>query len=182
MQLSWTVTKRSLIHSLSGRMILRISLVEFQVEEHVASLCSSTWLPSYTHTAHVLPSEWRSSTHTPQDSERNIYLVCVCVREINPRRVLFVWVISDFFCDTDKMEGLYLACCQPLLFVYFCYFSSTSCHYWWNHLRLFQITDLVERLLVCGSGGASRRCTPPWLGHIPPSLQVAPHQVSQKTW
>lgn len=117
MQFSWTVTKRWLIHSLSGRMILRITLVEFREEEHVASLCLSTWLLSYTHTAHVLPSEWRSSTHTPQDSGRNIYLVCVKEWEINPRRFLCVWIMGDFCVVLTVMEELYLACWQTTVVV-----------------------------------------------------------------
>lgn len=59
-------------------MILHMSesqLNEFQVEEHVAALCLSTWSSSSTHTAHVISAQQRGSAHTPQDSEIDIQLL-----------------------------------------------------------------------------------------------------------
>lgn len=165
MQLSWTVTKRSLIHSLSGRMILRIGLVEFQAEEHVASLCLSTWLPSYAHTAHVLPSEWRSSTHKPQDSKINIYpldaCVCVSVKERDKSQEVSVSIIGDFFVVLTWWRhctwlAVNLCCCL----LYFCfsrcrrrhgrsggvrpYLASSST----LHLLEFESFDLLLLLLL----------------------------------
>lgn len=81
----------------------------FEGEEHVASLCLSTWLLSSTHTAHVLPSEWRSSTHTPQDSGRNVYLVCVCERVRNESQEVSVCLNNGWFlCGADGDGGTLL--------------------------------------------------------------------------